>query len=126
MIDFKRLVSVIQHPNHLSAIAMKIFRLICILSKPLGIVDKFNLNVVVAFSLLACHTLFSCAYFLFQAEILAELIDSFYICATTIAYLSYFMTFLWKKTEIFKFIDDFDKFIAKRKFLILFKSIHNR
>lgn len=122
MIDFKRLFLVIQH-----SLAMKIFQLICILSKPLGIInDSINLNVVIAFSFLACHTVLSIAYFLFQAEILAELIESFYICVTTIAYLSYFITFLWKKSNLSKFIVDFDKFIEKRKFLILFKLIYSR
>lgn len=101
---------------------MKIFQLICNLSKPLGICEAFNSKVVLAFLFLAYDAVFSSAFFLFKAVTLNEFIESFYISVTTLAYLSYFITLLWKKSNILKFIDDFENFIAKRKYWNLFES----
>lgn len=98
---------------------MKIFQLILIHTKQLGVISSFNLNVVVSFSFLVYYTIFTCAFFLFKAETMAEFIESFYVSVTTIAYLSYFVIVLWNKSKILKFIENFENLIGKRKLNLL-------
>ena len=107
-------------------IAMKIFQLICIQSTPLGIDGVFNPKTVVAFLFLAYYAVSSCAYFVLKSDKkFSEFILSVYVSVSTVAYVAYFITIVWKKPNILKFMADLENLIEKRKFLTLFKSILN-
>ena len=101
---------------------MKIFQSFRILFEPLGIGQAFkndgiNSKNVVALFFLTFWTSFSYAFFLSEAEkTFSEFIQSFYISITTMINTLIFAIIVWKKSEIYKFIDDLDLLIENRKF----------
>lgn len=104
------------------SIAVKIFQLICVQLETLGIDDSFNRKTVTTFALLTYEAVFCSAFFLFEAVTLNEFIESFYISVTTIAYFFYYVTIFWKKSNIFRFIYDFETIVGNRKLIL--KKVH--
>lgn len=103
--------------------AMKIFQSFRVLFEPLGIGQAFkndgiNSRNVVALSFLTFWTSFSYAFFLSAAEkTFSEFIQSFYISITTMINTLILAIVVWKKSKIYKFIDDLEVLIEIRKLI---------
>lgn len=76
---------------------------------------------VMVLLLLGQYILSTAAYFLFEAKTIEEYSESFYILTTAALILFIVSVMIFKKVNIFQFIDDLREIIQKRKSL---KIIH--
>lgn len=114
-------IKLLNQSSVLKSKGMRIFQSFRVLFEPLGIGDAFktdgiNSKNVVAQFFLTFWTSLSYAFFLSGAEkTFSEFIQSFYISITTMINTLIFAIIVWKKSRIYKFIDDLEVLIEERK-----------
>lgn len=72
-------------------------------------------NFVIISACILCFISIS-TYFLFEANSLTELAITFYGCTGLVSGISYYLTNIYQRENIFKLIGKFEDFIEKRKF----------
>lgn len=78
---------------------------------------SFNLKNAFSLSLLILMFIFRIAYFLYEAQTIAEHAQIFYLSVTEMALIVDFVTMCWKIGDILQLIEKFEQFIQKSKLL---------
>lgn len=90
--------------------------------------DRFcwlNVKIYICLIIILQTLTASTAFFLFKANTIQSLADSFYVSLSHVAGLIYILITVWKVTDILLLIDQYEKFIQKRKLRHLQLGLQN-
>ena len=95
---------------------MKIFQSTVKFLTAVGITQKsrpLNARSFMALTAIGITVILICAFFFLEAKTFKEYTDSIYMCSVTIALFSTFSFAIWKKENIFLFIEGWEKIVEK-------------
>lgn len=88
--------------------------------------SRFNLrNLFILMCILQMFTS-SLAYFLFEAKLIGEFADSFFMVSSTLNCAFYFLISIFKISNILTLIGEFEQFIEKSKFKTLSRKMSQK